>query len=493
MAEEENAVDKKMRRNSVVLALACLCAAFVLVGLCSQSSPLYPTNTWVDANCLLTVGRAMKNGSVLYRDIYEQKGPTLYLIHDLAAFISDSSFFGVFVLEVLSLAAVLCAGFKVIRRRMSGAAAFGAAVLVGAMIVTGGAFAQGDSAEEFCLPFLAGALCMACSAYGQRSAPMGAKKLFACGMMAGVVATIKYPALGLFIGLCAVEGVLALCEGGLPRALRSAGVFLAGMLLPIVLWIAYFAAHGALEAFYTAYIHNNIFLYSDEARTAMDVMRDMVNAVRENLLWVLAACGGMAVLVLDKKETAALKACVWAMAACSFAAVFLLGRTFRYYPLVLSVFAFAGVSSLGGLLPSVTRKTVHVVSACSCVFALGCALLLSPNAPVRGVKREELAQTRLAAYVQPGATLLQYSHLDDGLYLFTGTLPTQRYFCRLNVSDPVMQEELNRYLEEAVVDYVLVSWEELPPEFDRYQWIATDAGYDDLNQINKYLHLYRKK
>ena len=102
----------------------------------------------------------------------------------------------------------------------------------------------------------------------------------------------------------------------------------------------------------------------------------------------------------------------------------------------------------------------------------------------------ELAQEVLAKY---GATLLQYSHLDDGLYLFTGTLPTQRYFCRLNVSDPLMTAELDRYLEEALVDYVLVSWEELPPRFDRYQWIATDAGYDDQNRINKYLHLYRRK
>lgn len=486
-------MDDSRRMKPAALVLACLCAALILIALCSQSSPLYPTNTWVDANCLLTVGRAMKAGSVLYRDIYEQKGPTLYLIHWAAACISDSSFLGVFVMEVLSLAAALYAACRMMERRISGGAALCASVLIGSLILTGGAFAQGDSAEEFCLPFLTGALCLACCAYGKRNKPMPAKSLFACGLMAGAVATIKYPVLGLFVGLCAAEGVLALREGGMTRALRSAGIFLSGMLIPVLAWIAYFAAYGALADFYTAYIHNNIFLYSDEARTAADILRDIVETVRENLLWVAAACMGILALLCDGKEPAALKSGMLSMAACAFAAVFLLGRTFTYYPLVLGVFAFAGIPSLMRFLPDALRRMKRMGAVGTCVLALMCALLLSPNAPLRGVKREELAQTRLARFVHPGATLLQYSHLDDGLYLFTGTLPTQRYFCRLNVSDPLMTEELDRYLEEALVDYVLVSWEELPPRFDRYQWVATDAGYDDQNRINKYLHLYRKK
>ena len=486
-------MEDSKRMKQAMLVLACLCAAFILIALSSQSSPLYPTNTWMDANCLLTVGRAMKSGSVLYRDIYEQKGPTLYLIHWAAACISDASFLGVFVMEAFSLAAALYAACRMMERRISSGAALFVSVLIGSLILTGGAFAQGDSAEEFCLPYLTGALCLACHAYGKRNEPMPVKRLFACGLMAGVVATIKYPVLGLFVGLCAAEGVFALREGGMSRALRSAGVFLGGMMIPVFVWIAYFAAHGALADFYTAYIHNNIFLYSDEARTAVDILRDVVGTVRENLLWAATACAGILALLCDGTESAALKGSILSMAACAFAAVFLLGRTFTYYPLVLGVFAFVGIPSLIRLLPDALRRLKRTGFVGACVLAILCALLLSPNASLRGVKREELAQTRLAQFVHPGATLLQYSHLDDGLYLFTGTLPTQRYFCRLNVSDPLMTAELDRYLEEALVDYVLVSWEELPPRFERYQWIATDAGYDDQNRINKYLHLYRRK
>ena len=96
-----------MMKERVRRGALCMLAATLLLLFCSQCSPLYPLNIWDDANCLLTVGRVMRTGGVLYRDIYEQKGPTLYLIHALAACLSDSGFGGVYVMEALSLAAAL--------------------------------------------------------------------------------------------------------------------------------------------------------------------------------------------------------------------------------------------------------------------------------------------------------------------------------------------------------------------------------------------------
>ena len=171
---------KRVSREKLYIGLLCLIASGVLLLLCSQCSPLYPINVWGDANCLLTVGRVMREGGVVYRDIYEQKGPTLYLIHALAACISDTSFFGVYVLEVISFAAVLYMACRPAMRRVSAGAAFAGAVLVGACVLVGSAFSRGDSAEEFCLPYLMGALCLAMSHYGEKDGPMAPRALFIC-------------------------------------------------------------------------------------------------------------------------------------------------------------------------------------------------------------------------------------------------------------------------------------------------------------------------
>lgn len=484
-------MQRTARKEKWNIGLFCLTASAVLLLLCSQCSPLYPINVWGDANCLLTVGRVMKAGGVVYRDIYEQKGPTLYLLHMIAACMSDGSFLGVYVLEVLSFAAVLYLACRMMLRRMSARAACALAALLGACVLTGGAFSRGDSAEEFCLPYLMAALALAFEEYGRHPGPMRKRALLACGLMAGMVATIKFTILGLFVGLCIAEGVLALRAGGILRALASAGVFLAGMLLPALLWCAYFAAHGALGDAYTAYIHNNVFLYSDGTRTAMGMLHDIWSAVRDNALWVLAAAGGMVMLLTNRQERLSLRLAVLCMAACAFAAVFLLGRTWPYSPLALAVFAFTGFGAVGERLGRLLAK--RWAGAAACALALAIALLLSPNAYLRGEDRENLAQTRLAKFVHEGATLLQYSHLDDGLYLTTGTLPQQKYFVRLNVNCEEMYAELDRYVAEAIPDYVLTAWEPLDAEFDRYQLIATDAGYDDRDRINKLLYLYRRK
>ena len=482
-----------MKKN-VLLAALCLLASCVLLLLCSQCSPLYPTNVWVDANCLLTVGRVMKEGGVLYRDIYEQKGPTLYLINMLAACISDTSFLGVYVMEVISFAATLFMACRIAMRRAGMLAAFADAVLVGACVLVGQSFSRGNSAEEFCLPLLMAALCIAYREYGAKKGPMRPKMLFACGVMAGLVATIKFTVLGLFVGLCAAEGVLALMDGGMKRALKSAGAFLAGMLLPIAAWCAYFAAHGALYDFYIAYIYNNVFLYTDEARTLIDVVRDIWTMIRGNLLWVMLAGMGKLAFLFGKRENLQLKCCVMAMGAGAFASVFLLGRTWFYSPLVFAVFVFAWFGAFADRdILRLRGKMRHAAAAASCVLALAVALFLCPNDFLRGVPYEELAQSRLAKFVHPGATVLQYSHLDDGLYLASGRLPQERYFCLLNVDLPEMDEALEESVMSARNDYLLTAWEPLPERFDAYQLIAQDVGYDDWGRLDKMLYLYRRR
>lgn len=482
-------------REKLHIGLLCLIASAVLLLLCSQCSPLYPINIWVDANCLFTVGRVMREGGVLYRDIYEQKGPTLYLIQAIAACISDSSFLGVYVMEVLSFAAALYAACRLVMRRTNVPLAIGASVLIGASLLTSHSFSFGDSAEEFCLPYLMGALAIAFDQYGQKDGPMRPGLLFVCGLFAGMVATIKFTILGLFIGLCLAEGILALREGGLLRAVKSGCVFLAGMLLPAALWCVYFACHGALDDFYISYLYNNIFLYNAEARSLIDLLYSVYVIACSNPIWVFAAAAGMLMFLADRQERLQLRLVSVSMAACAFITVFGLGNIWPYYALVLGVFAFAGLGTVCARIERwlKTAAACRSAGALLCALALAAAGFLSPNAFLRGVRLSELAQARLAEYIHEGATLLQYHYLDDGLYLAADRLPQQKYFVRLNVDYMEMYAELDRYLDEAIPDYVLSAWIPLPEEFDRYQLIAEDAGYDDSRRINKPLYLYRRK
>lgn len=481
---------KRNEKTSITVLLCALMAALLLL-LCSMCSPLYPINIWDDANCLLTVGRAMKEGRVLYRDIYEQKGPLLYLIHMLAAMVADRSFFGVFLFEVASMTAVLFFARKLMRLWVGKHSAWAGTILFGVCVLVSRSFARGDSAEEFCLPFLMAALYIVCAHARCNKEGLPAKRMLILGVLAGCVATIKYTALGLFIGLCLAQGIAQLKERDMRSVLISAGAFLLGMALPVLPWTAYFAAHGALVDAYTAYIHNNIFLYNAAERSVTEIALEIARAGWHNASWSLLAAVGAGLMAVPKKEKSLLRMAVALGALFAGAAVFLPGTIYPYYPLVLCVFAPFALAWLLAKAEQVLRDGLIFIPFALCLAVIA-AVLFSPNAFLRGVKLEDTAQGRLAAQMEPGATLLQYSHLDDGLYLTHGVLPEEKYFVLLNVAYQEMRDALDAAVREGRPDYVLVSWRELPQEFDRYALVATEMGYDDENRQNKAMYLYRR-
>ena len=101
---------KTLSRLPRVVRLAVLSA--VLLALCSKSSPLYAFNDWMDANIFFTMGRSMLGGRVLYRDVFDHKGPVLYLLYGLAGLVGGTDFRGVLVLEIIAMTSFLYTGLR---------------------------------------------------------------------------------------------------------------------------------------------------------------------------------------------------------------------------------------------------------------------------------------------------------------------------------------------------------------------------------------------
>ena len=68
----------KRKKETICLLLYCAAAAFFILLFATRSSFLYPCNDWNDANSYFSMGKALFNGRVPYRDIFDQKGMYLY-------------------------------------------------------------------------------------------------------------------------------------------------------------------------------------------------------------------------------------------------------------------------------------------------------------------------------------------------------------------------------------------------------------------------------
>lgn len=86
-------------RNRLLLCLIFALSSLMILMFNSRSSFLYPDNGWVDAQAFYTVGRGWMHGLIPYRDLFEQKGPLLYLLYGLGWLIDPHGFGGIFLFE----------------------------------------------------------------------------------------------------------------------------------------------------------------------------------------------------------------------------------------------------------------------------------------------------------------------------------------------------------------------------------------------------------
>ena len=92
--------------------LWCVGIAAVVLLLCSKSSPLFVFNDWMDANAFFTMGKSLFSGEVLYRDVFDHKGPVLHLIYGIGFLLDHTGFTGIFLLEIAALAVALALGLR---------------------------------------------------------------------------------------------------------------------------------------------------------------------------------------------------------------------------------------------------------------------------------------------------------------------------------------------------------------------------------------------
>lgn len=496
------------------ILLYCLALSFAFLTICSRSSFLYPLNNWDDSNCFFTMGKGMMNGQVLYRDLFEQKGPLLYAIHGFAYLISPDSFFGVYLFEIAAFTGTLVFCWKIYRLYLTEKAAVFLLPVTAFAFLISNSFYYGDSAEEFCLPLLTAGLYMLLKHFQKkRPQPMQWSLLFLNGVLAGCVLWIKYTMLGFWFGWMLFLFLDLLRQRRIARGFQSGLLFLAGMAAATVPWLLYFGVNGAIGDWIYAYFYVNIFGYSREMSfwsRALWVVVMLLVDVLKNAAFSLCCVVGVMMFGFSKQylperfSRVSISCCFLLLLAGVYAG----GTAYPYYFFILAPFSLLGYIVVAKWMAKHWGsffKKIHRCFTCALTLVLlAGGLLLSQNTKMLGVKREELVQYQFAEIIHqtPNATLLNYGFLDGGFYTAAGIVPRTRYFCRLNMSVeqfPEMMKEQNRYLKERLVDYVVLELAEdrdhsltkLDYLQENYEQVA--AAEETFENTGKTYVLYRAK
>ncbi len=439
----------------------CFFAAILMLGICSKSSPLYPFNDWVDSNAFFTVGKSMWHGKVPYRDLFEHKGPLLYMLHAVGAAISPRSFFGVWVLEVLAATAFLIICDKIIRLYSDSDFTFVYAPVIAFIVYSSRSFSHGDSAEEFCLPIIAYSLYIGLKVLKDGVLPT-AKEGFFIGLTSACVLWIKFTMLGFYIGWFLFFVIYSLVQKQFRGFVKALLFIILGIAVTSVPVIIYFAVNGALGDLFKVYFYNNIFSYSPADYPKSTVLENIFYKtkyiLRKQTMVFVPPVLCTAYCLLRKKYAQLLF--VFSTFACLY--FFIFGITdfmVFYYILILFVFVPIGIPIIEDLVGYIKLSGAKSYIAAACIFVLCTALSynLSGNTYLMKYKKSDMPQFKFAEIInqKENATLLNFGALDGGFYTVTGIVPNEKYFHKPNLQLPEIMENQISCTKERRVDFVV--------------------------------------
>ena len=434
-----------MKKSTVLLSLLLA----VLYGLIffSSNTPIGPAIS-SDNAIYLTMGTAMAEGQAPYIDIFDHKGPLVFILQALPQLFSGGySTLSVFCQEVLFLFACLVVIAKIAGEFASPVFPVQLVYLTLGATLLGG----GNLTEEYAAVFTLLGLYLIVRVF-KGDLPDRADGLLPRAAGLGALAALAFltranNALVLF----AMTGTLALFLAFKKRFLalgRCAGGFILGAAaasLPVCLWLF---SHGALyESFYGSILHNMMYAGTGSASR----MQMLLHNEYGHLAMVIAAISCSGALTIIKKSPALSVSMVMGAAAAGMGA-FISHKFYNHYLYIGVPLAALGAAALIGFFAQMGKRQ-RAATIALCVLA--CALWLVPRGFDRNASRlsqradylaiEQNAKELYAMVPEGERDQFMAYRVEPMWYVAAKALPCMRFYFlqeTLADADPAVMDEI---------------------------------------------------
>lgn len=314
------------------------------------------------------------------------------------------------------------------------------------------------------------------------------------GILAGCVLWTKYSMLGFYLPWGILMLVATLRWGTIRQAAVNCGMIVAGVIAATLPWLIYFGMNQAIEDWFTVYFYNNLFLYSSApnglGQLFLKVWKGLCHAAANNKLQ--AAVIGVGLLwgliwPLHCKKVGVGKRLVPLALLVGLALTTYGAGSWLYYFQIFMIFVPLGFGPFMELAAWLERRVkvggalTAVLCAATLAAGVGAAFWRTPSRSLFGQKTEETVQYQFRQIVQaaPDSSMTMRHMLDGGFYTICEVFPTQKFIGKFNLPLPGMKEELDRYVTERQVAFVVArceaeSWEEYKAEKEPF---ILQSGY----------------
>lgn len=452
--------------------------SIITMTLFSCSSFLYDINPWSDANIFLTIGKGMINGKIPYVDLFDHKGPILYLVYAIAALISDTSFLGVYVIEIICMVFYLYYSYKIYslyNQENNDIHLY--LIFMAVVLTTSKAFSYGGgSVEELLLPLLQCCMYQTLKTVKNNQSFNIATCVF-FGITTSVSFLMKYTICGFFLGLF-VYCILYQVKNNKQKILSCIISATLGFLLPIVFISVYFLCIGEFNAYINGYFITNISGYAtwkSPVIVIFELVKGILWYLKNNILLVGASLLG---LLFTWKNKELFKCCIITFGFW-YVLNFIGGIYIHYYVLPISIYMIYAYSMVKNI--KYHQLALVTLGCLSVLFSHNIYLLNEPTI------QETIVDTMMEYTEDP--SFIVYHGYDEGFYLQADTIPACRYFTVINAENQNYDEDTLNCITDNDFDFLISMNEKV--DVEGYELI--NVFKDDYDYKEREYNLYKNE
>ena len=463
--------------------------ALIFITITSKLSPIYPINDWCDTNSFFTMGKAIFNGKIIYKDLFEQKGPILYLIYGIGYLISNKTFIGVYILEIISFGFFL----KIIDRVLQTLDIKNTIhylFTISFVITTSIAFYGGGSAEEFCLPYISWNIYILIKNIKKQK--ISTQDQLINGICFSIVFLIKFNLVSFWIAPLIIYMMQYKKE-----AIKGIIYFILGSVMPILLIILYFLINHSLFEFLDVYFFKNIFEYNNigiRTNIISKIIDGIIYMFIENFLKNIFLIITLILSFIYAKKKKMIKLYLL-VTIIPFFFICCQANFFEYYILPFCVF------SLFGLIELYNRFKIEKINNKTLLIILIIVTFINgKNTYMLKYKKNDYAHYDFFQIINKyeDKSVLNYGFIDTGFYLETNEVPNIRFFHTMNFSDfKEMKEEQLNYIKDKKTNFVICFTIKPEEKCNNEESINKKYKLVTIKRHNKdygfYYHLYIRK
>lgn len=292
-----------------------------------------PLNIWcqngesgTDSSVFRTVAFYMSKGYMPYRDIFDHKGPFLYLLNYLGLQISYGH--GIWVVELISLFITLILFYKI--SRLVCGELFSCINIFVAATPLYIYFEGGNLTEEYAMPFISGALYIFCDYFINNK--VSRIRLLLCGVSLGAVLLLRPNMISVWCVFCIAVMVNSIKNNNIKELSYFIFWFILGCLAfaaPILIWLIMNEAFH--EFVYDYFIFNIMYVQHEAMGTLSNQVNSFVNFINNAAVFIPVII--IFYMAYRKRNLFRISYCIYV--AVTFLFISMSGMTYRHYGMIL--------------------------------------------------------------------------------------------------------------------------------------------------------------